>query len=370
MPLSEAIFARFSENAKDVDGDSLIEARRGLLEHWAEHPWNFLQGKDLDGSPIIHTTDERDKREPVKVFPDWPYLEACCRVLHSSEVPVFMSKTRQLMASHLVLMMGAWSCAFIEGRGIPVSKSTEGEAKKLLTEKVRNTWARLPDWVRQALPIAPEPAARIDFLDTTSYMLGCTANAAVRACRGGTASIVIIDEAAFQEDLPELYSAALAMAAQMWLVTTQPTQATQERTCSTPTSSQQTRRSSSLAEYQPGYEWPDSLSLGKKGIVPFGACVQCDGGPRCGSPTRASRTERRGYAESTQTSWPRTRAEPVRAEGPGPSAEEGQRSCGTRTYTVLASGAMPVSFTPAAVDRSRGGTSSGKVRIGPWSLIH
>jgi hypothetical protein len=219
--LSETTWKRFTEGQKDVDSENLIEARRALLEKWSSHPWEFLSGKDLDDKPIIWTTDERDKRAPVKAFPtNWPYLEAVCRILHDSERPVLVDKTRQLMISTLCLLQGAWVAAFVEGRGILVSKTTEAEAKKLLKEKVRDPWSRLPEWVRASLPIAPEPANRVDFMDTGSYMLGCTANAAVRAARGGTASVAIVDEAAFQEDLSDLYSALLPMAAQMWLVTT------------------------------------------------------------------------------------------------------------------------------------------------------
>ena len=46
------------------------EERKSLLSAWSQDPWTYLTGKDLDGRPILWTTDERDDVTPVKPFPE------------------------------------------------------------------------------------------------------------------------------------------------------------------------------------------------------------------------------------------------------------------------------------------------------------
>lgn|SRR5512138_133140 len=202
--------------------EDLGAQHEALLRHWSKHPWNFLTGKDLDGTPIIRTADEADNVDAIKPLPaDWEYLSRVCYYFFQLPPwePLWVDKTRQLMISTLALLTGAWFCAFIPQRRFLVSKNTEDEAKGLLERKVADVFERMPEWVKESIPVALS-GNRIDFPNTKSEIIGCTANAAERQARGGTASILLIDEAAFQADLPSLYSSALTMCPKIWVVST------------------------------------------------------------------------------------------------------------------------------------------------------
>ncbi len=79
--------------ARDDDSEIIKRRRRDLLEHWREHPRNYLEGVDdttfevmmpdgklvyyPQGRPLIFTKDEGDEAEPVKPWPlHMPHVKA------------------------------------------------------------------------------------------------------------------------------------------------------------------------------------------------------------------------------------------------------------------------------------------------------
>jgi hypothetical protein len=195
-------------------------AKRDLLKVWASHPWNFLTGKNLDGAPIILTSDEIDDNAPVKPFPQWDYLKILSDIFYRQKDPILINKARQMMATTVAMLCAHWFCLFIDNRSAVVSKSTESEGKVLIRDKVRSVHARMPQWVREALPISDEPADRIDYTDTKSTMTGATQNVSTTQARGRTPSIIIVDEAAFQERFGDIYTAARPINCRLWCLTT------------------------------------------------------------------------------------------------------------------------------------------------------
>ena len=51
------------------------EERQSLVEKWRTcGAWDFMTAKDTDGEPIIWTKDEQDVKNPMKLFPSYPFL--------------------------------------------------------------------------------------------------------------------------------------------------------------------------------------------------------------------------------------------------------------------------------------------------------
>src|SRR5262252_1857930 len=119
---------------------ALAATRRELFHRWMEHPWNWLQARDEDGAPVILTKDETDPVNPIKPFPDEPYLKALCEKLFDAESypMLFFDKPRQIMATWLVMLTVDWFCRRYPARLWLLSKSTEEEAKVLLADKVQH----------------------------------------------------------------------------------------------------------------------------------------------------------------------------------------------------------------------------------------
>lgn len=206
-------------NASSSDGE--MEARGALLEYWAEHPWNWLTGTDLDGRPLIWTTDPKDEDRRVKSWPDYEYLRRTVEVLFK-EKKVLIDKARQMIVSTVCLLVADWFCKFRPGEGVLVSKVQEGEAIQIINDKIRVVHSRLPLWVREALPQSSTPQSYISYPhpEAESYIQAVAENAATTAMRGRMASIVMVDEAAFQDEFPKIMAAALPMANRIWAVTT------------------------------------------------------------------------------------------------------------------------------------------------------
>ncbi len=200
----------------------LAKQRAALLLHWAEHPWNWLSGKDTDGTPIIRTKDEGSD-DPVKPWPtDKEYLRWYIELLHNGdEYPQLLcDKCRQMMLTWATLLYIDWQCRFRTARRWPWSKSTEDEAKEQLKDKVLWVHEHLPQWVQDALPMVCKPQTRCSYLRTGSYILAVAENVAEREARGGTASGIGIDECARQHGFEDIVAAAGPMARRCIAITT------------------------------------------------------------------------------------------------------------------------------------------------------
>lgn len=202
-------------------GGSHIEARRDLMRAWSADYWAFLTGRDVDGTPMIVTQDEIDDARPLKSFPsDKPYLHALAEELWRPQEQVkLIDKSRQMMVSTLCMLLMYWTILFKRSRKCFVSKQTGELAEMLLADKVKGVHERTPEWFRDAMPVDfKQAAARA--VRTGSEIICVGQNAAVRAFKGNTGSIVLIDEAAVQEFLEAMLEAAQPMAGRIWVPTT------------------------------------------------------------------------------------------------------------------------------------------------------
>lgn len=197
-------------------------ARRLLWDHWAQAPWNYLTGKDIDGRPIIWTTDERDDVNPVKPFPeDKEYLKWTTDQLWDKDNRiVFIDKARQMYVSTLCCLIIDWYCTFFEDREVVVSRVKEESAIKLINDKIRKTHERKPQWLKDAVQMAPTPERVITYGCSGSTVTAVAQNFAHSDSRGITGSLIMVDEAAYQDYFPQIYQAVLPMSNRLWAVTT------------------------------------------------------------------------------------------------------------------------------------------------------
>lgn len=223
----------------DDDDSALPEEAFRAIELWRAHPWNFLSGFDplnvcdchpQGRHPLVWTKDERNKTDPIRPFPKHlphlpPIVDVMFRAHGDGRVPaiIALDKPRQFYMSTTTLQYFNWECMFHIARRILWSKSTEDEAKEMLKDKVRTPYAMLPEWVRAKFPQSEKPEARVDYGDslaTRSYISGVAENVAVRDARGGTATMVGIDEAARQQMLRAIIGAAGPMTDKIIMLTT------------------------------------------------------------------------------------------------------------------------------------------------------
>jgi hypothetical protein len=192
---------------------ALAAVRRELFANWMEHPWRWLQGRDEEGEPIIWTKDETDPITPIKPFPNEEYLQRCCEVIFDADAYplLFFNKPRQVMATWLVMLCVDWFCRKYPARLWLLSKSTEEEAKVMLSDKVQHVHRHLPPWVQEMSTLHAKPAHRYRYVQTQSQLWAVAENAAEREFRGNTASGIVVDEAGFQNHFRDMVAAAVPM---------------------------------------------------------------------------------------------------------------------------------------------------------------
>lgn len=201
----------------------LDDQRAALVEHWAAHPWNFLTGQDEDGRPIVWTKDESARGSaPTKPFPGHrEFLRRLVGLLFDDQHQIIViDKSRQMYVSTVILLYLHWECLFRQGRRWLLSKRTEDQAAEMLTDKIRFPHAQAPEWFRSAFAVTDRPAKRALYPGTSSYILALAETAAAGECRGGSASGIVIDEAAFQPETEEIWGAATPMASKLIVLTT------------------------------------------------------------------------------------------------------------------------------------------------------
>lgn len=113
-------------------------------------------------------------------------------------------KARQLGISWLCCIYALWLCLFHPGKVVLLFSKGETEAQELL-RRIKVLYQRLPDWMRDVLP-----PVTIDNEEELGFANGSVARSLAATKSGGrsfTASLVILDEAAFLTWADALYSA-------------------------------------------------------------------------------------------------------------------------------------------------------------------
>lgn len=132
---------------------------------------------------------------------------------------MLVDKSRQMYVSTLCCLLILWTILFRRGRAVYVSKQKRELAEMLLADKLVGPYERLPKWVREALPLECTKSQMVA-TRTDSRVNAVAQNAAMGEFRGNRASIVLIDEAAFQDQFPLMVGAANQMCERMWAVST------------------------------------------------------------------------------------------------------------------------------------------------------
>jgi len=178
-------------------------------------------GEDEEGRRIIRTKDEADPVNPIKPFPNELYLEKLCDLIYNPPSKLlFFDKPRQVMVTWLVMLTIDWFCRRFPARLWLVSKSTEEEAKVLLSDKVQHVHRHLPPWVQEMSTLHYKPAHRYRYVQQGSQLWAVAENAAEREFRGNTGSGIVIDEAAFQDHFRDMVTAAIPMDGRVVAVST------------------------------------------------------------------------------------------------------------------------------------------------------
>lgn len=158
---------------------------------------------------ILNATDET-----WLPFDLWPAQRDVLSQMHESRQLIVL-KARQLGLTWLCLAYALWRIVFYPIATIGIFSRREEDAKELLDKRLKGMYERLPTWMK---------AATVIDNNKTNWQLSTGSSAMAFATNGGrqyTFSLVMVDEADFQPDLPGLLTAVkptIDAGGRMWLI--------------------------------------------------------------------------------------------------------------------------------------------------------
>lgn len=126
-----------------------------------------------------------------------------------------LSKSRQLMATWLMIILHLWKCMFEENFFVVCQTKKEDDADTEMIQRARFVWTNLPGWFKKRCP-ARYSYCKEEFKKTNSKMVGIPQGA--DQIRSHNPNCLLSDEFAFQQQAEEAYTAALACCNKITLV--------------------------------------------------------------------------------------------------------------------------------------------------------
>lgn len=178
-----------------IDTSPLAVAHR--METYFDNPWAMVE----DGA--IYTLDQADVINPVKLFPNRPWLqEITTEWLNEPLLAIF--KSRRMTITWLFIFLHLWMVLFKEGRAVFFVSDKEEKSDELVQRAVF-IYNHIPDELMLKPKIKPS-YCYLDVPGLDSYIQGVAQGA--DQLRQYTASAIFADEFAFWEKARETFGAS------------------------------------------------------------------------------------------------------------------------------------------------------------------
>lgn len=168
------------------------------MEVWFTNPWTMIE----DG--VIYTLDQVDMLQPVKQFPNDPWLEAIASYWRNDRL-VAVPKSRRLMLSWLMIFLHLHLAMFNEGISVFFVSDKEDKSDELV-KRAEFILKYIPD-DQMLKPRYKGSYCYLDFPGLNSFIQGVPMGA--DQLRQYTATAIFADEFAFWERARETYMASI-----------------------------------------------------------------------------------------------------------------------------------------------------------------
>jgi hypothetical protein len=201
------------KNNDQLSQDELQVAYSALKVDALSCPRNFIMH--------VNTKDEHDEINPIKLFPDKPYVSYLLKLFYQKAQSIFfIAKSRQIMLTWLCCVFALWLAKAVPHRLIFLQSKKEEDAANLVfaggrtgknwnTARISFIEKHLPWWLQDK---GIESAYGKLLFSNGSKIWGIPEGADM--IRSYTPSLVISDEAAFQPEFGSAYTAMLPIAKQ------------------------------------------------------------------------------------------------------------------------------------------------------------
>jgi len=161
---------------------------------------------------VCQTVDEDASGDPIKPFPDKPYLYHIVEEWKHNRF-LAIEKSRQMLMSWLFCLLFAWDAAFHVGRRSVIQSETLGKAAILL-DRAEFTLSNLPEWIRPKMRVMQKEGGtkmiRFPQMQSTIHAVARGGD----VIRSMTVSGLLSDELGFQSFARDALKAARPAAGQ------------------------------------------------------------------------------------------------------------------------------------------------------------
>lgn len=167
------------------------------MEVYSNNPWAMIE----DG--LIYTLDQTDLLDPVKQFPNWPWLEKIASIwLYTNLLAV--PKSRRMTLSWLMIYLHLWLAMWRPGAAIFFVSDKEEKSDELV-KRAEFIWKYIPE-DKMLKPKAKGKYCMLEFPGLDSYIKGVPMGEG--QLRQYTATAILADEFAFWEKNRETFMAS------------------------------------------------------------------------------------------------------------------------------------------------------------------
>lgn len=170
------------------------------LKRIKDDPYFFL-------TRFCYTLDEHNPNSPYNLIPKKEYIKDLCDLFVSEDM-LAIEKSRQMMVSWVFCALVLWFTMFNRPEGTRVfwlsKKEKDADAA---IDRIKIIYQRLPDWLRRINP-ADEPLTYLNLSWRAKNTVIQGLASGPDQVRQYTASLIVCDEAAFQDRLDKVYEAA------------------------------------------------------------------------------------------------------------------------------------------------------------------
>lgn len=157
---------------------------------------------------FCYTQDEHWQHKglpsPYNLIPKKQYIQDICDVFMTEDL-ISIEKTRQMMASWIFCGLALWDTMFKEGRRTILMSKKEKDANALV-DRCKLIYSRLPQQLQDRYVRDPEKYLEMKWSKRGSILLGVPQGE--DQVRSYTASLIVMDESAFQDKAEKVFEAA------------------------------------------------------------------------------------------------------------------------------------------------------------------
>jgi hypothetical protein len=175
-------------------------------------PWFFLTGHPMgdkwepgESNGMVWTLDEHSEKNPIRRFPNKEYLWWATKTWFENK-KMITAKSRQIMISWLMIALRVW--LFIKKKGfLGFLQNKKLDDSKEMMRRAKFIYNRLPAVIRQKRPMKmPESSVEMEISELNNRIRAIPQGADV--LRMHTASDILSDETAFQDEAEDAFGAA------------------------------------------------------------------------------------------------------------------------------------------------------------------